>query len=60
MKKYFLIKDSLDQMNSNKELIELKMDKEFSLLKEIDSIKHQMISLKQAEIASEKERNGWL
>ena len=49
VKKYFLIKDSLNQMNSNKELIELKMDKEFSLLKEIDSIKYaNEINLNQA------------
>lgn len=61
VKKYFLIKDSLDQMNSNKELIELKMDKEFSLLKEIDSIKHvNEITLNQAEIASEKQRRNGL
>ena len=61
VKKYFLIKDSLDQMNSNKELIELKMDKEFSLLKEIDSIKYaNEINLNQAEIASEKQRRNGL
>ena len=61
VKKYFLIKDSLDQMNSNKELIELKMDKEFSLLKEIDSIKYaNEINLNQAEIASEKQRRKGL
>ena len=61
VKKYFLIKDSLNQMNSNKELIELKMDKEFSLLKEIDSIKYaNEINLNQAEIASEKQRRNGL
>ncbi len=61
VKKYFLIKDSINQMNSNKELIELKMDKEFSLLKEIDSIKYaNEINLNQAEIASEKQRRNGL
>ena len=48
-------------MNSNKELIELKMDKEFTLLKEIDSIKYASeITLNQAEIESGKQRRNGL
>ena len=59
--KYFSLKDSLDEMNSNKELIELKMDKEFTLLKEIDSIKYASeITLNQAEIKSGKQRRNGL
>ena len=59
--KYFSLKDSLDEMNSNKELIELKMDKEFTLLKEIDSIKYaNEITLNQAEIKSGKQRRNGL
>ena len=59
--KYFSLKDSLDEMNSNKELIELKMDKEFTLLKEIDSIKYASeITLNQAEIESGKQRRNGL
>ena len=59
--KYFSLKDSLDEMNSNKELIELKMDKEFTLLKEIDSIKYASeITLNQSEIKSGKQRRNGL
>jgi serine phosphatase RsbU (regulator of sigma subunit) len=57
---YLSVNDSLEEMNSNNELLKLKMDKEFLLLKEIDSIKHaNEIILNQAEIVSGKQkRNG--
>lgn len=59
--KYLIVRDSIKKMNSNKELIELKMDKEFTLLKEIDSIKYaNEIMLNQAEIASGKQRRNGL
>ena len=59
--KYLSVKDSVEAMNSNKELIELKMDKEFTLLKEIDSIKYASeITLNQAEIKSGKQRRNGL
>ena len=59
--KYLSVKDSIEGMKSNNELLKLKLDKEFTLLKEIDSIKYaNEIILNQAEIESGKQRRNGL
>ena len=58
---YLSVKDSVEDMKSNNELLKLKLDKEFTLLKEIDSIKYaNEISFNQAEIKSGKQRRNGL
>jgi len=59
--KYLSVKDSVEDMKSNNELLKLKLDKEFTLLQEIDSIKHaNEIVLNKAEIESGKQRRNGL
>ena len=59
--KYLSVKDSVEGMKSNNELLKLKLDKEFTLLQEIDSIKHaNEIVLNKAEIESGKQRRNGL
>jgi serine phosphatase RsbU (regulator of sigma subunit) len=59
--KYLKVRDSTESLKSNNELIKLKLDKEFNLLKEIDSIKYlNEINLNQAEVASENQRRNGL
>ena len=59
--KYLSVRDSLESMKSNNELLKLKLDKEVTLLKEIDSINYaNEIIRNQEEIESGKQRRNRL
>ena len=59
--KYLFVRDSSQNSSAGRELIKLKRDEKFSLLREIDSIKYSNeILINQAEAITQKQRNNGL